>query len=356
MSDKNDSLAQYRLFELKLEVTHRCSLHCVHCSSEAGPNNFRMMSLNDAVRIVDEASQLGVSEIAVSGGEPAIWEGILQLIESVAASGMKLSLYSSGVGDQAPAVITALKTIPNARLILSLFSHLPEMHDSITQRLGSHNTTMAAINKSVKQGTCTELHFTAFRHNYKDLPSVCDLAKSRGVNKISVLRVVPQGRSRIGTSDLFLQPEDNLKLQSLINKARSIIETRVGSPYGFLHVSDTPQCRAGVDRLIVQPELEISPCDAFKQVKSNDVVGNDSYSRLDKWSLSECWQHSPYLRAIRQYLREPHVAPCCDCELLPHCFSGCTAQRYIAKGKLLRGPDPMCLYLNGTEKTNSGNV
>lgn len=333
----------YRLTEVKLEVTHRCCLQCIHCSSEAGPDECREMLLPDAIRIVNEAGAMEVGKLAISGGEAVIWPGIFSLLDAVACTDMKPTLYSSGVGQQTFEVIEAMQRIPQARMIFSLYSHLPKIHDRITELDGSHRMTVAAIESSVSTGIRTELHFTAMRCNYQDLLGVCSLAKTLGVRKVSVLRLVPQGRSRSAAEDLLLCRVDNLKLQELLSDARTIIKTRVGSPYGFLHVSDSPQCSAGVDRLIILPGLTISPCDAFKQVKPQQVVGTDAYSRLDKYSLEDCWKRSPYLQTVRQHLQEPYLGPCRSCSALPLCFSGCTAQRYLARGELVRGPDPMCL-------------
>jgi radical SAM protein with 4Fe4S-binding SPASM domain len=163
------------------------------------------------------------------------------------------------------------------------------------------------------------------------------------VSMVSVLRLVPQGRSRNTEEDIFLRKEDNLRLQQLVSKARSKIRTRIGSPYGFLHISDSPKCMAGINRLIVLPDLMVSPCDAFKNVSPIELVGTDIYSRLDRWSLLECWKQSPYLKIIRKHLQEPQIAPCRDCASLSQCFSGCTAQRYLLERKLTRIPDPMCI-------------
>jgi radical SAM protein with 4Fe4S-binding SPASM domain len=256
---------------------------------------------------------------------------------------MELSLYTSGVDDRFSGVVSLLEDIGDSRVILSLYSYRPKVHDTVTLCQGSHAMTVEAIQEAVRAGVHTELHFTAMRENYGDLIGLCKLAAELGVQRVSVLRLVPQGRSDVNTSDIFLSHEDNMHLRELIKEGRSVVNLRVGSPYGFLHISDSPQCSAGVDRLIVLPDLTISPCDAFKQISSVNMTGTDEFSRLDRWCLSECWEKSPYLQAVRDHLREVHAAPCCVCANLAECFSGCTAQRYIANGRLVRGPDPECI-------------
>ena len=84
----------------------------------------------------------------------------------------------------------------------------------------------------------------------------------------------------------------------------------------------------------------------FKRVDGKDVVGTDEFSSLDKWTLRECWEMSPYLNAIRKYINSPFEAPCSSCKNLPQCFSGCTAQKYIKHRRLKKVPDPLCLGEN----------
>ncbi len=335
--------SRYRLEELKLEVTHRCNLRCVHCSSEGGPERENGMTREDALRIVNEARLLGVEHLAVSGGEAILWGPIKELLAAWSTAETKLSLYASGIADQAPDVIQTMSRIQNSHIIFSLYSHRPEVHDAITQCHGSHGQTLRMVHLAVALGVRTELHFTAMRTNYRDLPAVARVAASLGVGRVSLLRLVPHGRAREAGNALLLSREDNLLLRKAVTEASQEMDIRVGSPYGFLDVSGSPRCSAGVDTLIVSPSLVISPCDAFKRVRPEEIAGTDDYSRLDRWSLADCWEKSPYLNAIRKHLREPHVLPCRECSAFEKCYSGCTAQRFIANGRLVRGPDPMCL-------------
>lgn len=124
-------------------------------------------------------------------------------------------------------------------------------------------------------------------------------------------------------------------------------DIRTGSPLNFLMVNEHPSCRAGIDRLIVAPDLRIYPCDAFKQVLAEEIVGTASLSSLDGASLRECWEKSPYLEAVRTQVASGVVEPCESCRSLVRCRSGCLAQRTILAGELVTGPDPMCLRGGG---------
>jgi len=140
----------------------------------------------------------------------------------------------------------------------------------------------------------------------------------------------------------------NLELKKDIEALRKKNYTiRTGSPYNFLLVNDKPACRSGKDRLIVGPDLRIYPCDAFKQIKAEEIVGDLSFSCLKTNNLKSCWENSPFLKAIRNYLDTDFAEPCKSCNILEKCLSGCLAQKLLAHADLSKRPDPMCLQKLG---------
>ena len=134
------------------------------------------------------------------------------------------------------------------------------------------------------------------------MPGIFNLARSLGVKKISVLRFVPQGRGYL-IRRYSLNKIQYLELKKMIEAARKNgYNVRTGSPFNFLLLNDKPECSAAIDRIIIGPDLRIYPCDAFKQIKAEDLVGTLEYSAIDRWTLWECWEKSPYLKAIREHL------------------------------------------------------
>ena len=98
-----------------------------------------------------------------------------------------------------------------------------------------------------------------------------------------------------------------------------------------------------IDRLTIGPDYSISPCDAFKQIKPEDLVGEDSFSSLKSHSLNECWDQSNYLGKVREYLTTDFGEPCNSCGKLDVCYSGCLAQKIIEYGDMEKRADPWCL-------------
>lgn len=333
---------RYRLRKLKIEVTQACRLSCIHCSSSASANGYKEMELEAAQSIVRQAAEMGVAETAISGGEPLLWSGIEELLELCHRLEMHTTVYTSGVVDDSKKAMEQLKALGIRRVVFSFFSSYAEVHDKVTRTKGSWEQTLAAVQVARAVDLPVEFHFVPMNLNYACLRKLAAHAMNLGVRQISVLRLVPQGRAKCD-GNLLLSGADNLRLREIIEDAKKHCRIRLGSPYSIFHTSDSPNCMAGVDRLTISPNLRIYPCDAFKRIESKKIVGTEEFSRLDKWSLSECWGHSPYLRAIREHLLQPFTFPCSECDDLSSCRSGCPAQKYLACGELSRVPDPMCL-------------
>lgn len=333
----------YTLKEIKLELTHSCLLKCVHCSSLADDSSIRQMKWDDCKRILQEASLMGVREIAFSGGEPLLWTNIADAVRYASEAGMIVSLYSTGNAPNVLSLFDTLKSAGLSRVMFSVFSRAQEKHEKVTQFEGSLHTTLASVRKCVSLGLHAEFHFVPMSVNYKELRSVVELARELGVKRVSALRLVPQGRAA-NYENLTLNADEHRTLrQSMIELVKEGHDVRVGSPFNILRMRKNPECFAGIDRLTISPDLTISPCDAFKQITPAMINVSGDYSSLANHSLSDCWASSSYLRKIREYLTTPFAEECGRCNMLKSCLSGCVAQKFHAYGSLSKRRDPMCL-------------
>ncbi|MZP31300.1 radical SAM protein [Heliobacterium undosum] len=339
----------YPLKEIKLEVTRRCPLNCIHCSSDAGPTAPVEVTEAACLNVLQQAASMGVEEFSFSGGEPLIWPGLVKAVDVAARLGMKVSLYSSGNPENGLELWPQLKTAGLTRVVFSLFGRA-QTHERITRIAGSYDITWRAILKTISLGLEVEAHFVPLVENYKELFDVAHDAKKQGIRRISILRFVPQGRGGlIKTFELDRGKHFELK-RTIEELRRQGHDIRTGSPLSFLSIDEKPQCMSGKDRLIIDPELRLYPCDAFKRIQAEEVVGTLDYSTLQQFSLADCWYKSPYLNAVRSQLEEPKAEPCQSCSSVERCGSGCLAQKVIANGKLGSGPDPSCLLGNGAIK------
>lgn len=341
----------FHLKEIKLEVTHACLLGCVHCSSMAGNESIRQMAWEDCRRIISEAAEMCVKEIAFSGGEPLLWQHLQKAVAYASERGTTLALYTTGIAPDSFRILEELKGAGLSRVMFSIFGSSQMLHEAITGIHGSYDASLTAVRHCVGLGFDVEFHFVPMTMNYQELRPVVELAQELGVKRVSVLRLVPQGRGATH-SNLMLSHEQTRLLRNVIKKLREEEhDIRVGSPYNVLMLKANPDCCAGIDRLTISPDLRISPCDAFKQVSAEMLGTTDEYSTLVGHSLADVWNKSLYLQMIREYLSMPFSTECAECKGLESCLSGCVAQKFYAYGGLVKCHDPMCLHLPSVERT-----
>ena len=338
----------FRLKEMKIEVTHNCMLNCIHCSSMAGLGTGRTMEWLTCKRILNEAAEMDVEEVSFSGGEPLLWDSIVKAVEVSTSLGMRTFIYTSGIAPNAETIISQLNASGLARVMISIFGENAEQHEAITTSSGNYTKTLTVAQYCIDIGLETEFHFVPLANTYKALPSIAYKARTMGVKRISILRLVPQGRG--GTSkDTQLSNSQNIQLRQMIRDLRGEgSDIRLGSPYNFLMLRKNPQCLSGIDRMTIGPDLKIFPCDAFKHITPEQLNALPDFSDLSKNSLSDCWNKSPYFGVIRNYLASGFPDECSNCNKLQDCFSGCMAQKFYAFGSLKKCADPMCLLKKRT--------
>src|SRR6185369_5187938 len=226
--------APYVLKEIKLEVTHACLLKCVHCSSLAGVACVRQMKWEKCRRILKEAAEMQVAEVSISGGEPLLWESLPEAIAYSGELGIDAALYTTGIAPNALNTFQKLKIAGLSRVIFSVFGKGRECHDAVTLVDGSFDATVDSMRNCIDLGFNVEIHFVPMALNYRELRPVAELARDMGITRVSVLRLVPQGRGS-DYERLKLNHGENVSLRQTIAELRDEgHDIRVGSPYNIL--------------------------------------------------------------------------------------------------------------------------
>ncbi|MEA3310153.1 MAG: GTP 3',8-cyclase MoaA [Chloroflexota bacterium] len=124
---------------LRVSVTDRCNLRCVYCMPEEGITPIPhpdILRYEELVRIVRVAVGMGINHIRLTGGEPLVRKGIVELVAALAAiPGLDdLSMTTNGI--LLARYADALAQAGLRRVNISLDTLDPERFQRIT-RLGS---------------------------------------------------------------------------------------------------------------------------------------------------------------------------------------------------------------------------
>lgn len=336
----------HNLKELKIEVTQKCPLNCLHCSSESNKAKDVELSFKEVSKVVQEAKEMGVKKIAISGGEPLLYDYLIDVIKECNRHYISTIIYTTGIKTiklEIPSdkYIKDVKRTGINKIIFSIHGSVPETHDKITRISGSFEKTINSVKRFIRNGINCEFHFVPLKLNFKELARIYILAKKLHIERISVLRFVPQGRGEL-IKDLFsLSCEEHKLLRKMILELRSKnkVQIRVGSPYNILLLEKDVHCEAAKTRMIIVPNGNAYPCDAFKRYEYK----NDCHRNIKENTLDHIWRKSEYLVAVRNYLETDIFYLCKICEDLNMCKCGCLAQKVLKNGNFKKDKDPNCL-------------
>lgn len=329
--------------ELKIEPTHKCNLKCRHCSS-VGAYYDRDMTLTQFNGIAYQAWEYGFTSLAISGGEPLLWEPLFPALEYVKLLPMSVTLYTSGHPMLDAVTLSALKAFRVQRIIFSVHGVFGKTHDAITGVNDSFIPTMTSVENAVKAGFDVELHFVPVRSNFKELMLLLKMADSLGVKKVSLLRFVPHGRG--ADFNEALTPQEHEELRQTLTQALAFgsDKPRLGAPFNFLNCrpGDAQVCVPGVGKATVGPDLRVFPCDAFKHIAPWQIGLQEEPHPSLAWKDLRWCLHSPYFKEVRHLaVTGAHAGTCRDCSDTKHCGGGCLAQKILA-GLKATDRDPAC--------------
>jgi radical SAM protein with 4Fe4S-binding SPASM domain len=326
---------------VKIEVTQKCPLDCLHCSSEANNSKSRQLDEKLVSDLIRDAKLLNAKEIIFSGGEPLEWEPLCRCLELCKDLGLKTCVYTtcnSFYQNEKLRKDFIKSGVDN--IVVSLFGANQKEHEKVTRIYGSFEKTIQGIKSLSQTGINISVHFVAMKQNWRQLAGVVDLVENLKVKKVSVLRFVPHGRGEIVKDIQNLNREELKELKREIIRLRENpnVFIRVGSPFNILSLETDVDCEAGICRIIIGSDGIVYPCDAFK-----NVIPEGKFISVYEGSLKEIWEKSEYLNDIRQKLKQGLCSTCRMCVNHMKCKGGCLAQKIIRFNGKYDIPDPDCI-------------
>lgn len=138
---------------LRLAITDRCNLACSYCMPAGVPRRVEEapLSFDEIVRLASILARLGIRKVRITGGEPTVREGLVELCEALrAVPGIEtLALTTNGV--RLGALARPLRAAGVQRLNVSLDSMRPERYAAITGR-DLLPAVMAGIDEALAAG------------------------------------------------------------------------------------------------------------------------------------------------------------------------------------------------------------
>lgn len=309
--------------DLCFEVIEKCLNSCKFCSSDSNCNKNKIIEFDDFKRIIDYFIEKGgLYELSLSGGEPFLHPDIIKMVKYAKSFGIRTVIFTSGVvygkklnsnlreqllnemNDRLKKIdvyekqneylkikvkkyymdliegknyqsidrniLHELKEIGLDKIVFDVQAYQYETDYSV---MGRNEQARVSSLKSLIDGKFEKIdidvHFVPMKPNYKEIIDILELLEIAGVENISILNFLPQGRGKINVNDLLLTENEKKDFFNILKNSENIFSgnIRIGIP---LSENDGHKCNAGLEKLDIKFDGSVLPCPAFKEITKEE--------------------------------------------------------------------------------------
>ena len=171
---------------LRISITDRCDFRCVYCMAEDMtflPRN-QILSLEEIYILAQTFVELGVRKIRITGGEPLVRKGALELLQQIGVLNGLHELVLTTNGSQLVTAAPILKAANVKRLNISLDTLDANKFKELT-RTGDLKNVLNGIQAAKKEGF-ERIKLNAVILKNRNHNEVCDLVQFAIDNEIDI--------------------------------------------------------------------------------------------------------------------------------------------------------------------------
>ncbi len=193
---------------LRLSVTDRCDLRCVYCMAEHMTflPKAQVLSLEELDRIASAFVTLGTRKLRLTGGEPLVRKGMMELVESLSRhlrSGALDELTLTTNGTRLAEFAPRLATAGVRRINVSMDTLKPDLFRALT-RGGDLAKVQAGAAAAKAAGLDVKINAVALRDaNAAEIPDLIRWAHAHGYG-LTLIETMPMGEVDVDRTDEYL--------------------------------------------------------------------------------------------------------------------------------------------------------
>ena len=251
---------------LRVSVTQRCDLACFFCHREGEHDSRGEMIPDEIGRIIEVASELGVSKVKVTGGEPLMRGDIVEVIRLISPHVREVSMTTNAL--ELPAKAEALKQAGLRRVNISLHSLKRESVKKIAG-VDCLDRVLAGIRAADEAGLKPiKLNFVVMKGlNSGEIPDMLRLSAETGaILQLIEYQKLERGVERWGDLYYDLTPlekawdEEAVKVEEQVMHRRKRYTLSDGATVEIVRpIHNTVFC-ANCNRLRLTSDGRLKPC------------------------------------------------------------------------------------------------
>ncbi|HEV8562203.1 MAG TPA: pyrroloquinoline quinone biosynthesis protein PqqE [Actinophytocola sp.] len=321
---------------LLAELTHRCPLHCPYCSNPLDlVRGKEELGTGQWLGVLDQARDLGVLQVHMSGGEPLARHDLVELVARASDLGCYVNLVTSGLGLTEPK-LARLAEAGIAHVQLSVQGADTELADRIAGTT-AHARKLAAADVVKRFDLPLTVNVVLHRANHHQVGPLIELAERLGADRLELANTQYYGWALRNRAALMPTPEQLAAAEPVVRAAKERLRGRMEIVYV---VSDYYEAHPkpcmygwGARQLTVAPNGDVLPCPAASAITTLAL------DNVRDRPLAEIWYDSSSFNAFRgeDWMR----APCRECPRRTIDFGGCRCQAFLLTGDAA-ATDPVC--------------
>lgn len=202
---------------LRISITDRCNLRCLYCMPAEGVKAKRhdeILSFEEIERLVGIVAQMGIKHIRLTGGEPLVRPGVVDLVRMIAHTPGVESVALTTNGLLLPKLGPALAEAGLSRVNISLDTLNPEQYQVIT-RIGSVQDALDGVEAALVCGfDPVKINTVVVRQLNQDLYRLARLSIGKPLH-VRFIEYMPVGVSA-GPDGLGWSAEDTVPSEEVL--------------------------------------------------------------------------------------------------------------------------------------------
>lgn len=343
------------LENLFIYPTWSCNLSCEHCWVDKKETK-TYLTIDILDEAINQAIDLGLSYIKISGGEPLLVEEITEfIIRKANKESISLSIETNGtLIDKKWAAIFAEN---NVSVSISIDNYDENIHDKFRGLAGSYSKSIEAIKllneRSVQIGIVNSISSVS----YNDMNKMIELSQQLNVSFLKFNPIVKVGNAKkFKEADDFiftLTPQEMIELKNRYCDKKSFeIPVSIFLPVGLSSIKNIltsplqgfscANCPT-LNLISILPNGDLGLC---AEANRNNLL---KFDNLFDNSLIDVWHNNNILEKIRDEIPDKLSGVCGKCMVKNICKGSCRAIS-VSDGGNINSPHPICQRLYNEKK------
>ncbi len=306
------------------EITHRCPLHCVYCSN---PREMKTrgeeLSTEAWVRVFEQAAEMGVLQVDLTGGEPLARADLTTLVAAARSAKLYVNLITSGIGLN-EARLDGLVAAGLDHIQLSFQGAREEVADEIAGAR-AHAQKIALARQIRSRRVAFTMNVVMHRQNLDHLEEIIALAEALRADRLEVAHVQYYGWAFENRDSLLPTRRQVDRSIEIVRAAQERLKGRIRIEFVTpdYYAKFPKACMGGWGRkmILLNPSGEALPCHAAA------VLPGMRFDSVKDHPLRWIWEESPAFCKFRGEDWMPE--PCRSCDRRSLDFGGCRCQAFL---------------------------